>query len=66
MGPSHPATHGTIQIVAEQWYSPDLEAVVSSRHYDPRAGETTYRLVNVARGDPSGSRLRIRSCGVST
>ena len=42
-----------IQIVAEQWYSPDLEAVVSSRNYDPRAGETTYRLVNVARGEQS-------------
>jgi len=42
-----------IQIVAEQWYSPDLEAVVSSRNYDPRAGETTYRLVHVARGEQS-------------
>ena len=40
-----------IQIVAEQWYSPDLEAVVSSRNYDPRVGETTYRLVHVARGE---------------
>jgi hypothetical protein len=40
-----------IQIVSEQWYSPDLEAVVSSRNYDPRAGETTYRLVNVVRGE---------------
>lgn len=40
-----------IQIVAEQWYSPDLETVVSSRNYDPRVGETTYRLVNVVRGD---------------
>jgi hypothetical protein len=42
-----------IQIVAEQWYSPDLEAIVSSRNYDPRAGETTYRLVHVARGEQS-------------
>ena len=40
-----------IQIVAEQWYAPDLEAVVSSRNYDPRVGETTYRLVHVARGE---------------
>ena len=40
-----------IQIVAEQWYAPDLEAVVSSRNYDPRMGETTYRLVHVARGE---------------
>jgi hypothetical protein len=42
-----------IQIVAEQWYSPDLETVVSSRNYDPRVGETTYRLANVARGEQS-------------
>ena len=40
-----------IQIVAEQWYAPDLEAVMSSRNYDPRVGETTYRLVHVARGE---------------
>ncbi len=40
-----------IQIVAEQWYALDLEAVVSSRNYDPRVGETTYRLVHVARGE---------------
>ncbi len=40
-----------IQIVAEQWYAPDLEAVVSSRNFDPRVGETTYRLVHVARGE---------------
>lgn len=42
-----------IQIVADQWYSPDLEAVVSSRNYDPRVGETSYRLVNVVRGEQS-------------
>ena len=42
-----------IQIVAEQWYAPDLEAVVSSRNYDPRVGETTYRLVNVVRAEQS-------------
>jgi hypothetical protein len=40
-----------IQIVFEQWYAPDLEAVVSSRTYDPRMGETTYRLVHVTRGE---------------
>jgi hypothetical protein len=40
-----------IEIVAEQWYSPDLDAVVQSRNFDPRAGETVYRLVNVVRGE---------------
>jgi hypothetical protein len=41
-----------IEVVAEQWYSADIEAVVSRRNYDPRFGETTYRLVNVVRGEP--------------
>ena len=41
-----------IEIVHERWYSPDLQAVVLSRHSDPRMGETTYRLTNVSRGEP--------------
>jgi hypothetical protein len=42
-----------IEIVTERWYSPDIEAVVWQRHLDPRFGETSYRLVNVVRGEPS-------------
>jgi hypothetical protein len=42
-----------IEIVSEQWYSPDLEAVVLRRNNDPRFGETTYELVNLVRGEPS-------------
>ena len=41
-----------IQIVSETWYSPDLQMVVYSRHVDPRAGETVYRLTNISRSDP--------------
>jgi hypothetical protein len=41
-----------IQIVSETWYSPDLKAPVFSRHWDPRAGETVFRLVDVSRGEP--------------
>lgn len=41
-----------IDIVSEQWYSPDLEAVVQRRNVDPRFGEITYRLVNVQRSEP--------------
>jgi hypothetical protein len=40
-----------IEIVAEQWYSADIEAVVLRRNIDPRFGETTYRLVNLVRGE---------------
>lgn len=42
-----------MQIVSEQWYSPDLQAVIMSKHTDPRMGEHTYRLTNITRGEPS-------------
>lgn len=42
-----------IEVVTERWYSQDIEATVLERFVDPRFGETTYRLVNVVRGDPS-------------
>jgi hypothetical protein len=41
-----------IEIVDEQWYSPDIEAVVLTRSSDPRFGETTYQLVSVALTEP--------------
>ena len=41
-----------IQIVSETWYSPELQTVVLSKRFDPRSGETTFRLTNVTRGDP--------------
>ena len=42
-----------IEIVDEQWRSPDLQVTVFSRHSDPRMGETVYSLVNVNRADPA-------------
>ena len=42
-----------IEIVSESWYSEELGALVSSRTFDPRVGETSYRLVNVVRGEPA-------------
>lgn len=42
-----------IDIVTERWYSKDIDAIVLQRFSDPRAGETTYRLVNVVLGEPS-------------
>jgi len=44
-----------IQIVSEQWYSPDLKTLVLTRHSDPRNGETTFRLTNIARAEPDRS-----------
>ena len=42
-----------IEMVTERWFSPELGVVVLSRRTDPRFGETTYRLQNIARGEPS-------------
>ena len=41
-----------IRIVSEQWFSPDLEVLVLTKHSDPRVGETIYKLVNIVRGQP--------------
>jgi hypothetical protein len=41
-----------ITIQSEQWFSPDLEVLVMTRHSDPRWGHTTYTLSNVVRGEP--------------
>jgi hypothetical protein len=38
--------------VSEQWFSPDLEILVMTRHSDPRSGETTYSLSNIVRAEP--------------
>jgi hypothetical protein len=42
-----------IAIVSERWMSPDLKVLVMSKQSDPRFGETTYRLTNLTRGEPS-------------
>jgi hypothetical protein len=41
-----------IKIVSEQWYSPDLQVLVLTKHNDPRVGETVYRLVGIVRAEP--------------
>jgi hypothetical protein len=48
-----------IQIVWEKWYSPELQAVVMSKHSDPLVGETTYRLTNILRGEPARSLFEV-------
>ena len=41
-----------IQIVEEQWESPELNMVISSRFSDPRTGVVEYRLININRSEP--------------
>lgn len=48
-----------IEIVSERWYSPELMLVVATRHADPRSGETSYRLVNLKRGEPDAALFRL-------
>jgi hypothetical protein len=50
-----------IQIVSERWYSPELQVVVMTRHSDPRTGETTYRLTNIARTEPAPALFQVPS-----
>ena len=40
-----------LEIISERWESPELQVVVLSKHIDPFAGETTYRLTNLKRAE---------------
>jgi hypothetical protein len=40
-----------INIVSEQWFSPELEVVMRSMHRDPWAGEFTTTITKISRGD---------------
>lgn len=50
-----------IEIVAESWYSPELQTTIMSKRVDPTSGETTYRLTNIRRGDPDASLFQVPS-----
>ena len=50
--PARSATSSAITIISEQWFSPELQVLVMTRHTDPRTGETTYRLRNIIRAEP--------------
>jgi hypothetical protein len=40
-------------ITHEEWYAPELHLIVMMKHGDPRFGETTFKLTNILRGEPS-------------
>jgi len=48
-----------IEIVDENWYSPELQITVMTKHRDPRSGENTYRLTNINRGEPDRSLFEV-------
>lgn len=48
-----------IEIVEEQWFSPELQTMVMTRHSDPRSGETVFRLTNINRTEPDHSLFEV-------
>ncbi len=50
-----------IKIVSEEWFSPDLQVLVMTRHSDPRSGETSYRLTNLIRAEQDRSLFEVPS-----
>ncbi|HEV2802560.1 MAG TPA: hypothetical protein VGW12_18960 [Pyrinomonadaceae bacterium] len=48
-----------INVISERWYSDELQAVVQTRHSDPRHGETTYNLTNINRTEPARSLFEV-------
>ncbi len=48
-----------IEVFSERWYAPDLMLVVHTRHFDPRSGETTYRLTDLKRGEPDAGLFKV-------
>lgn len=48
-----------IEITDESWFSPELQAVLMTKHHDPRSGDTVYRLTNINRRDPDRSLFQV-------
>ena len=48
-----------IDIVSEQWFSPDLELVMRSMHRDPWAGEFTTSVIRISRGEQPASLFEV-------
>lgn len=44
-----------ITVLTEQWFSPDLEILLMTRHSDPRTGETAYTVTNIVRAEPQAT-----------
>jgi len=50
-----------IQIVSEEWYSPDLKTVVLSKKSDPRFGDVVYSLTQINRAEPDPTLFQVPS-----
>jgi hypothetical protein len=54
IGNEHP-----IRVVSEEWFSPELQVLVLTKHSDPRSGDTTYTLSGIIRGEPDRSLFEV-------
>jgi len=50
-----------IEVITENWFSPELSVMVMSRHLDPISGEHTFRLSNIRLGDPPVDLFKVPS-----
>ena len=50
-----------VNIVKEEWYSPDLQMVVLSKHTDPFMGDSTYSVTNIQRTAPNAALFTVPS-----
>ena len=48
-----------IRVVSEQWFSDEIQALVMTRHVDPRSGENVYRLMNILRAEPDPALFQV-------
>lgn len=42
-----------MSVVTENWFAPELQMLVYSRHVDPIAGEHVFKLINIKRAEPA-------------
>jgi len=50
-----------IVVSDENWYSPELQVTLYSKHHDPRTGDIVYRLSNLKREEPPAALFTVPS-----
>ena len=53
IAPGEIGNEQAIEIISERWFSPELQLIVKTRHFDPRFGENTYQLIEINRAEPA-------------
>lgn len=48
-----------IKVISEQWYSPDLQTNIMTKHSDPRFGDTVYSLTHISRTEQNHSLFEV-------